>query len=67
MTLDTAGDGTISLAELEALMKCAKRSLMMTNRQIKKLVQKFHQDGNGNIGIDEFLNAIQNVVKEDAI
>ena len=48
-------------------MKCAKRSLMLTNRQIKKLVQKFHQDGNGNIKIDEFLNASQNVVKPDAI
>ena len=67
LALDTNGDGNISVAEMEALLKSTQGRLNMTNKDIKNLIQKFDRDGDGTIDIDEFLNVITTGTKRDAI
>ena len=57
--MDLDGDCTISLSELESLLKSVKTKLRMNDDEISKLVNDTDQNKDGNIGIKEFLNMIE--------
>ena len=57
--MDLDGDCTISLNELESLLKSVKAKLRMDDDEILQLVKETDKDKDGNIGIKEFLNMIE--------
>ena len=59
LALDLDGDCTISLNELESLLKSVKAKLRMDDDEILQLVKETDKDNDGNIGIKEFLNMIE--------
>ena len=67
LALDLNGDGDISVGELESLLRSLKTRLGMSEKDIKKLLTDFDQNGDGTIDIQEFLNMIQSGTKRDAI
>lgn len=59
LALDLDGNGDISVAELESLLRAIKRKLRLTENQIVKMVKQTDRNGDGNVDLEEFLDLME--------
>ena len=59
LALDIDGNGDISVAELESLLRAIKRKLRLTENQIVKMVKQTDRNGDGNVDLEEFLDLME--------
>ena len=67
LALDADGDGDISVAELETLIKSVKRQLKMSDKEISKLIKDVDQNGDGKVDCNEFFHLIQSGKNRDVL
>ena len=54
MELDTDGDGSISIDEMEALLTRMKVKLQLSGRDVQRMVKQFDRNGDGIVDMQEF-------------
>ena len=67
MTLDADGDSTITVAELENVLRSTRGKLKASEADIKKAIKQIEKDGNGTIDLEQYLKSckvktIQNLI-----
>ena len=67
MTLDADGDSTITVTELEKVLRSMRGKLKASDADIKKAIKQIEKDGNGTIDLEQYLKSckgktIQNLI-----
>ena len=62
-----AGDGEISVTEIEALLHSIKLGFRMTDKEIKDSLKKLDSNSDGKVEVEQFLNRIRNPTYREAV
>jgi len=67
MTLDADGDSTITVAELENVLRSTRGKLKASEADIKKAIKQIEKDGNGTIDLEQYLKICKGKTNQDLI
>ena len=67
MTLDADGDSTITVAELENVLRSMRGKLKASEADIKKAIKQIEKDGNGTIDLEQYLKICKGKTNQDLI
>merc|ERR1712226_1483317 len=67
MALDADGDGTITVNELENVLRSMRGKLKASDADIKRAIKEIDKDGDGTIDLEEYLKSRKNKTNMDLI
>merc|ERR1711936_1140121 len=67
MALDADGDGTITVEELEKVLRSMRGKLKASEADIKKAIKEIDKDGDGTIDLEEYLKSRKGKTNQDLI
>ena len=67
MALDADGDDTITVAELEKVLRSMRGKLKASEADIKKTIKQIEKDGDGTIDLEEYLKSRKGKTNQDLI
>merc|ERR1712150_386821 len=67
MALDADGDGTITVVELEKVLRSMRGKLKASEADIKKAIKEIDKDGDGTIDLEEYMKSRKNKTNMDLI
>ena len=67
LALDADGDGTITVNELENVLRSMRGKLKASDADIKRAIKEIDKDGDGTIDLEEYLKSRKNKTNMDLI
>ena len=67
LALDADGDGTITVKELENVLRSMRGKLKASDADIKRAIKEIDKDGDGTIDLEEYLKSRRNKTNMDLI
>ena len=67
LCLDADGDGTITVDELEKVLRSMRGKSKPSEIEIKKAIKEIDRDGDGTIDMDEYVRSCRNKATQDLI
>ena len=67
LKLDIDGDGTITVAELEGVLRCMRSKLQASEAEIQHAIKDIDRDGDGIIELREYLKSRKDKTSQDLI
>merc|ERR1712226_282021 len=67
MALDADGDGTITVNELENVLRSMRGKLKASDADIKRAIKEIDKDGDGTIDLEEYMKSRKNKTNMDLI
>ena len=67
LALDADGDGTITVSELENVLRSMRGKLKASDADIKRAIKEIDKDGDGTIDLEEYMKSRKNKTNMDLI
>ena len=67
LALDADGDGTITVSELEKVLRSMRGKLKASDADIKRAIKEIDKDGDGTIDLEEYMKSRKNKTNMDLI